>query len=753
MNLQIVSYNGVDLNNNLFAAYFPKPSVMLGPDVDIGEVERSYYAPISTYKRRKSKMLFIHIRMLGTLPSDVDTLNALFDPYDQDKHELLCRDINDNYKEYFLEGTPGHHPGWDGEELVVSVKVDDPVWRSKQEIETSWAITSDGDQETIAVGGSTYSEPVFEITPTAAKSGGKAYRIFCPVYNPSSNAYADYPLDIVNDGLDTSALVADSARTVDLNGGVNDSVTTFDYDGEVGTLPDSGIAYIESEQFSYTGKSGTQLTGITRGVNGTSAAAHADDTTIYASKMEADGGDIQVLVDGVAVDYWLQDMNNATTQVWINLDLLPARDTTLGIAIASSGSISTITLENTTVNITNLYNMPNNGLVLIGSELFSYTGKNMATRQLTGVARSVNGTSSAAHSISDDIRWIEHDIYIYHGIHTLPSFTVDDDNKPYIELDSTNNSWEWDATFSRTDTDKTWHLLTGCWRSGYPANWDNADYYDRNIGATITYGYYESMSTSSPSTQTTEADVIFSVLGQYFLDTGYIPSPIQYADYGAPGFVHIPAGFTHVAATGKRWMSSAAGTDWYTTTAELVTFQKAYATSHDQVENNSDTYDAFSVAAPGSTDTIDTWAQGSLDLSGTYNYFGFASRRDATDRDGEVRLEVDTLTVTLVSANIPVASAGVSAEYYHIDADLVNINTGEHISIDYNIALNSTLTIDTSGRTVTDNDSGTYVREAITPSTYRHDWLKLLTGANVLQWDEDDAAGLTVVIKRRERKL
>jgi len=741
MNLQIVSYNGIDINNEQFQAYFPKPSVMLGPEVDIGEVERSYFAPISTYKRRKSKTLFIHVKMLGTIPSDVDTMNALFDPYDQDKHELVVRDENDNNKQYYVEGTPGTHPSWDGQELVVSIKVDDPVWKTKQQIDTTWSVTSDGDQETVAVGGTTYSEPVFEITPTAAKSGGKAYRIFCPIYNPSTITYTDYPLDIVNNGLDTASLVADDTRTVDLNGGVNDSVTTFDYDGESGTFPTSGIAYIDTEQFSYTGKSETQLTGITRGVNGTSNAAHLDDAVIYASKMEADGGDIQVLVNGIAVDYWLQDINNATTQVWINIDLTATRDTTLGVAIADSGSISTITLENTAGNITNLYNMPSNGLVLIGSELFSYTGKNMTTRQLTGVARSVNGTSAAAHIVTDAVRWIEHEIYIYHGIHSLPSFTVDDDYKPYIELDSTNASWTWDATFTSTDADAEFILTrTAAWRMAnsyaYPPATNNT-YYPGT--GTYTRRYYESMSTSAPSTQTGDSSLTMSVLGMWCPDLSY-----AHFDTNGWGFVS-QSGFTHIAANGKRWESSAAGTDWWRTDAGYYMFRVGTTTPFSN--------DAFNVAAPGSPDTVDTWSQASLDLSGTFYTVGFWPRRTSADEDGEIRTEADVVTLTNVSTNIPVASAGSSTEYYHIDADLVNTTTGDYITIDYNVALNSTLIINTEDHVVVDNDSGEYVREAITLSTYRHDWLKMNTGANVMQWDEDNAAGLTVVVKRRDRKL
>lgn len=47
-----------------------------------------------------------------------------------------------------------------------------------------------------------------------------------------------------------------------------------------GQLPASGIIQIDAELISYTGKTGTTLTGLTRGVNGTTAALHADDAAI-----------------------------------------------------------------------------------------------------------------------------------------------------------------------------------------------------------------------------------------------------------------------------------------------------------------------------------------------------------------------------------------------------------------------------------------------------------------------------------------
>ena len=758
MNLEIISFNGTSLNDSSFKAYFPKPSVMAGPEGDAGFVERSYFGPVFTRKRRKPRTLPVHIKMLGTVASNVDTLKALFNPYANDEYKLLVKDLNDSDKQYYVYGTPISIPDVDGQEMVVNLWVADPVWKTETETSVNWAVTGTGDQESITVGGSFYSEPTFEITPTAAKSGGKAYRIFCPVYNPSTTIeYTDYPLDIVNNGLDTAALVADTTRTVTINDGdgITDADATITYDGEVGTFPTSGLAYLETEQITYTGKSATELTGCTRGVNGTSAAAHANDVVIYASKMEADGGDIRVTVDGIQDNFWLQDISNATSQVWINVDLSPGYAMTNGVLIASSGAITTITLENSTANIDAINALPINGRLMIDSELFSYTGKNVTTRQFTGVTREAFSTTAAEHTVGDNVRWIEHEIYVYHGVHDLPAFAVDDAYKPCIELDSTNLEWTWDANFAFVGTSARYTLThTAMWRVRFPENWSSTDLYDRTYSALWSYGYYESMATTAPSAQTAESNITFSVMGEYYLDTGVNPMyPFSTYVFGCiPSCIYIQGGFTHVAANGNRWMSSIAGTDWYRTDANYYMFRKSSSVDSASLDYTGFS-DAFSVAAPGVTDTVNAWAQASLDLGATYYHFLFFPMRVAPTDDNEVRIEVTDLTFTRVSDNVPVASAGSDVEYYHINAKLSNTTTSDYIDIDYYSDLGSALVISTSAHTVVDNDSGVYARGAIQLSNYRHDWLKMTPGSNVLQWDETGATGLTIVVKRRERKL
>lgn len=78
-----------------------------------------------------------------------------------------------------------------------------------------------------------------------------------------------------------------------LNGAINNSVTTITL-VDSGEFPASGAVIIESEIITYSGNSGNQLTGCTRGTYGTSAASHVDTTAVLQAH----------IADGYTADGW-----------------------------------------------------------------------------------------------------------------------------------------------------------------------------------------------------------------------------------------------------------------------------------------------------------------------------------------------------------------------------------------------------------------------------------------------------------------
>jgi len=65
-----------------------------------------------------------------------------------------------------------------------------------------------------------------------------------------------------------------------LNGAINASATTITVDSTAG-FSTTGTILIDQELITYTGKTGTTFTGCTRGTNGTTAASHNDNATVY----------------------------------------------------------------------------------------------------------------------------------------------------------------------------------------------------------------------------------------------------------------------------------------------------------------------------------------------------------------------------------------------------------------------------------------------------------------------------------------
>ncbi len=70
-----------------------------------------------------------------------------------------------------------------------------------------------------------------------------------------------------------------SKRTTDVNTDVNATATTITVDSTA-DFEDSGFIRIGNERISYTGKTATSFTGLTRGVGGTTAVAHSNDAVI-----------------------------------------------------------------------------------------------------------------------------------------------------------------------------------------------------------------------------------------------------------------------------------------------------------------------------------------------------------------------------------------------------------------------------------------------------------------------------------------
>lgn len=169
-------------------------------------------------------------------------------------------------------------------------------------------------------------------------------------------------------------------------------------------------------------------------------------TPVGAGKMQADGDDLRVYIDGVETYRWLDSMDSAATLIWFNGEWMPKQTATLKVQIAGAGAITSIEVNE------DISGFPEAGALYIGSEAFVYTARDLEAMKFTGVTRVARGTSAAVHAIGAAVTWLQHDVVIAYGNATASAPTVDDDYKPCFKLDtSTNTSWVYENVFGDTD--------------------------------------------------------------------------------------------------------------------------------------------------------------------------------------------------------------------------------------------------------------------------------------------------------------
>ena len=440
---------------------------------------------------------------------------------------------------------------------------------------------------------------------------------------------------------------------------------------------------------------------------------------ISGAKLQADGDDLRLRVNGVEVDFWAGNFNAATSRIWTNLDFASRADALLASSIASSGSISEIVvspLDAITGRGTSakpiLDRFPASGVLMIGSEAFVYTGIDYATSSFTGVSRAANFTSMAAHSALDTIWWVQHDIWLLYGNSAAAAPDIDDARKPLFNLDtSTNSQWNY-ADFASYST-----IRTGSWSVAGELGLVNA-YSANQKGASV-----------EP----------FEVMGMHvrwnnFSTQMYISGRIR---------LYNPCGITRVVVSSGAHFSYNVG-QWDA-----------------KIQSSADAnfwIDEASIAAPSTDSVWDTWT---ADETLTYGFsFQGVSRvptwfaiycRDVNGLYNDAKIEVDDVTAYLDTNNTPVATLGSEQSAYLLDGLLANTTTGESIAVQFLMSLNEILIINTDQKTVVYDKDGSNQFQAVDLGPLRRDWLKLEPGNNTLQWTESGVNAVTITTEWVER--
>ena len=130
------------------------------------------------------------------------------------------------------------------------------------------------------------------------------YRLDIPTSGTLYDVLADIALKTHSTFVMDRGIISIRTRTVIgalTDGSLTDTASQIAYDNANKVFPSSGYLRIGDEILGYTGKTETELTGLTRGVGGTTPAPHSDDQEILFSHHVVDkdmiSGDIQLGLD------------------------------------------------------------------------------------------------------------------------------------------------------------------------------------------------------------------------------------------------------------------------------------------------------------------------------------------------------------------------------------------------------------------------------------------------------------------------
>lgn len=726
--MNVLTWDGYDINDTTnYTAFIASPELGNAP-VSANMVGRHGRYPLVGGITWPDNRIVMEIGIWAATPTTARaTLRTIFETESGEVKTLIVEgdDTTEQYVQAICEAFYEINNSPLTFQVVLRVH-DDPAWRSTELQTDTETVTASEQQWTITNAGDQIARPVITITPTTTHSGINPYRRFVAVrwFGRAANRY---PVDITNNAWDTAALIANAANSVQVNqgGGINNSVTTIPYDTVTGTFPSSGMAYIDTEQITYTGKTGTtsgNLTGVTRGVNGTSAASHADNAVIYSSKMQANGDDIRVLVNGVFTSFWLDDVNSNNTSVWLPLNFIDnVFERPLATAIASSGTVETIDVDQ------DISNYPPQGILLIDSELFLYIDKNNTLQRFTISARAAHGTAMAAHTATTAVHLIQHAIEIQYGNSALAAYAVTDDgHEPVITLASSSNlAWDYD-NFGGFGTDADYSVPR-------PGSWQHTGQY---MFTNWIWTWYNETQFPNYPAGNPDTDNPYTVMGLYQHQASNVsPRPQRW-------LLDCPCGLTAANFTNGYKRANYRESTW-----------RGYVRSASR--SNGAWMIDYTIPVPSVAATWQTWSQNitspqgnryiALDLEA---FYGGNSNTPAG-----FFVEVADVLVTFDSAMCPTSYLAPERGNYTIEAELIHVESGLSLAITFPTTLNNSLVINTDTGEITDESDGSSQFQAVRrlPRS-RVEWLPLLPGVNTLQWNEAGVAGVDVTFDWRERR-
>lgn len=212
MQLSILSWSSTDLaettdinNGTDFKAWYDANQVLVPERSGIYQARSNRNPKLAGVTTNDVDFTF-KIQCKGTFHTQRETIKKYFSPESYAIGTLKFADTANTNKEWYIKGMPTRVNEETPGVMAVTLGLDEPYLRSVLDSTSSWAVTATGQTTDVTVTGNMNSHPVITITPTSGKTADFQYSRWVAIYNPSGEAFTNYPFDF--GGFDTAALVS-----------------------------------------------------------------------------------------------------------------------------------------------------------------------------------------------------------------------------------------------------------------------------------------------------------------------------------------------------------------------------------------------------------------------------------------------------------------------------------------------------------------------------------------------------------------
>ena len=500
-------------------------------------------------------------------------------------------------------------------------------------------------------------------------------------------------------------ITADTETQEVTNRGNIPALPTFELDANTGKGSDAYKQFVAVEAKLWGGAIPLDLT----------PSALNTAALVSGGKLQADGTDLRVLVDGVSRYRWFGGggINTTTTHIWtyVPIYIFPAMTlvTVLDNSTTPTSIVCSYTPTATAISI------PGNKTIRVQSELISYQSATIdtATNKITffGLTRNSKGSVIAAHSAGVSVTLIPLDIWIVYGDTAELAPVAPADHEPIIDLaTSTNSSWVY-SVFAKTENTNGFAMPVSF--SGYGV-------------------YYGKTHNSSNLTGSSGYDIPMTVIGMLARRANTVN--------GFPNMtLRHPAGISNFAASGEKYRQGPLYADLTlnapsTPSGTRITI---YTEASPTLEN---TWEAVSINAPCATNPV------SVRISMDTRNIG------TTQPSPTCLFEMTDVTLTVYDPPVAFTPASNEAVSYLYDGTLTN-NENDHTIILRKLLtkVNELITIDCEDLEIYSSD-GKRLRGMIDFSgTVRDEWMLFEPGANELEFNDVGTNDVTITIRWRGR--